>query len=667
MLKYILSLLFFISLSGVVDAQTVQQYQKAAESALAEGALHKAAFYFEEALKLDGKRVDLRMQYANCLRLTNNYTSALTEYQKSNKQDKHNRFPLAEFYIAELNKIKSNYQEALNSYKLFMDSYKSKDRYAEKARMEIVFLSKNDFNPLTDTSQKVEALGDEINKPFADLAWNYDGASGAYFTGSRKAYLPEKKDSLYPTFLFELEHLDTGWIVLDSTRFGNRKYQVGSVTEGLNENEKIISLCYRVTDAEWRCGLYTTAKTDTLWSKPKLLGKDFIDSNYTFTHPHLATLSDGKNYLFYVSDKKGGIGGLDIWFREIKSDGSFGTAYPLSDQINSPFDEASPYFDPVSGKLYFSSEWHGSLGAYDIFSTPFEIEQTKFEIENAGKPINSPYNDLFFSLSPDRRKIMVTSNREGSRSYRGEACCPDLWRISLPEPWDTATGLEPDTPLLAELPPDSGISIDTASSSDISTPDSQLPPEEQMKQMLPLTVYFHNDEPEPNTLKKTTWKGYRRTYNEYLALRDEYLQVFPSESADSVQAANSVEAFFEDEVIKGMNDLYLFCSLFEEVLESGKTVEVQLKAHCSPLALNDYNINLAHRRIESVMIFFEQYNGGVFADYAEQLQLSYPANAVGEEEAPEGVNDNPEEVAYSIYSPKASLERRVEILGVVVK
>jgi hypothetical protein len=568
------------------------------------------------------------------------------------------------------------YPEAIDAYRLFLDRYSDKDAYSEKAQMELEKFESGAVWAEMDSFNSTEHLPLGINRPFADLAWVYSDNDLAYFTGSRKEYIPETGDSSYPTYLFTAVRMDDQWKVLDSTELQTGSFQLGATCLAWDGQSLIASLCTKITDADWRCGLYLFEKNDTGWNAPEPLSDELTDFVSTYTHPHLATMPDGSKQLLFVSDQEGGEGMMDLYRCGVDASGKLGAIENLGSHINSPFGEAAPYYDFAARKLYFSSQWYGGFGGYDILSISYPVRAQKERPEFLINGINTGYNDLFFSLSPDHKEAVITSNRQGSLSYRGEACCTELWLVNYGKPIVDSVPV-PDTPLITYVdtpatvePGDPPTKTDIPPGGETGTPkDPERPPIEQLNEMLPLYVYFHNDEPEPKTTKTTTWVGYRKAYNQYIALEEEYLTEYPNDRPEPAQAAakDSVQLFFNDDVRQGMNDLYTFCDILEEVLAEGREVEVQIQAHCSPLALNDYNINLAKRRISSVMLFFERYNGGVFNQYAESLKLTYPANAVGEEQAPEGVNDDPNYVERSIYAPKAARERRVEIVGVIVK
>ena len=102
-------------------------------------------------------------------------------------------------------------------------------------------------------------------------------------------------------------------------------------------------------------------------------------------------------HIYFVSDRPGGSGGTDIWsaHRTSTSNQDWSAPEPLAPPINSECDELSPYISPNDpNTFYFSSNGHATVGGYDLFKAT--LRRGAFgEPENLGKPINTPYDEIF--------------------------------------------------------------------------------------------------------------------------------------------------------------------------------------------------------------------------------------------------------------------------------
>ena len=105
---------------------------------------------------------------------------------------------------------------------------------------------------------------------------------------------------------------------------------------------------------------------------------------------------DGKT-LYFTSNRAGGYGGLDIYKSERTRGGDWGPAMNLGPVINSKYNEDTPFITADGNTIYFSSMGHYNMGGYDIFySTRLDNGQWSKPI-NAGYPLNTTHDDLFFT------------------------------------------------------------------------------------------------------------------------------------------------------------------------------------------------------------------------------------------------------------------------------
>jgi len=151
-----------------------------------------------------------------------------------------------------------------------------------------------------------------------------------------------------------------------------------------------------------------TKSINNEWSPPVKLGNT-INSKGNETNAWLT--QDGKT-LYFVSDKKGGYGGRDIYKSEKLDDGTWGKSVNLGNTINSSYDEKSPFVTADGKNLYFSSKGHKTMGGFDIFYS--KLENNKWtEPVNLGSPINTSYDDQYFTISNDGKTILYSSAKKG--------------------------------------------------------------------------------------------------------------------------------------------------------------------------------------------------------------------------------------------------------------
>jgi len=157
--------------------------------------------------------------------------------------------------------------------------------------------------------------------------------------------------------------------------------------------------------------IYKSTFVNGDWTKPKALPKPINSKN---TESSVCMSKDGKT-IYFVSDRKSSIGGKDIFYCTLQSNGKWSKAINIGENINTKFDEDAIFLSPDEKTLYFSSKGHNTMGGYDIFKSTKNSQGEWNTPENVGYPINSVYDDIFFVLSADAKKgYFTTTNKNGS-------------------------------------------------------------------------------------------------------------------------------------------------------------------------------------------------------------------------------------------------------------
>ncbi|GEM_PF-2174095 len=115
--------------------------------------------------------------------------------------------------------------------------------------------------------------------------------------------------------------------------------------------------------------------------------------------------------VLFASRRLGGFGGYDL-YRSVKTPGGWSEPENLGPEINGPYDEKCPFLTHNGRGLYFSSNRPESMGGFDIFKSTYNpITDHWSPPANQGIPINSPDDDLYFSLAEDGWHFLLSSNR----------------------------------------------------------------------------------------------------------------------------------------------------------------------------------------------------------------------------------------------------------------
>lgn len=132
------------------------------------------------------------------------------------------------------------------------------------------------------------------------------------------------------------------------------------------------------------------------WGSPKQLDENI---NTSFWESSASLTADGKK-MFFVSERKGGVGMGDIWVSERMSKSEWGIPVNIGVNINTPEDEKMVAVHPEGNMIFFASEGHLGLGGYDIYMSEFKNGEWQ-KPSNLGSPINTVDDDVNFSLTTD--------------------------------------------------------------------------------------------------------------------------------------------------------------------------------------------------------------------------------------------------------------------------
>ncbi len=163
----------------------------------------------------------------------------------------------------------------------------------------------------------------------------------------------------------------------------------------------------------------TENEGDTMWSDPIKLS---TFNSEAFEPSVFLTLDETTMYV--TSEKDGGYGKLDVYVSEKDSLGNWSPLKNLGEKINTEEDEDISYVSPDKKTIYFSSKGHSSMGGYDVFKSVFENGEWSSPI-NMGSPVNTPYNDAFFLMTPKYNRGYYASERPEGKGGM------DLYRLTF--------------------------------------------------------------------------------------------------------------------------------------------------------------------------------------------------------------------------------------------
>lgn len=355
---------------------------------------------------------------------------------------------------------------------------------------------------------------------------------------------------------------------------------------------------------------YNIYSFDKQTNQIEKLSKNINSKKYNSTQPHI-TEHNNQKVIYFVSDRKDGFGGTDIWVSIIDKKGGCGIPVNLGPQINTEYDEITPFYNHWNDELFFSSNNKLKQKGFDIYSSKGKLNFWKKRKEMF--EFNTDQDEMYLNFF-DAKRGYFSSNRNDS------LCCNDVFFFNY------------------------NISLENPTNIDLFT------------KYLPLNLYFHNDEPDCCTMSDTTEKTYEQAYVSYFKMEEEYINL----SQDS-----TIKDFFTDSLKGNFNKLNIILEQILIELQKGKQIELKIKGYASPLYKKDYNINLSKRRINSFINYLKTYRGNIFLEHIKTKKLEIVVNSFGESKSLKTTSDNPRDKQKSIYSLDAALERKIEIIDVI--
>ena len=624
----------------VTGQSELKQLLRYGDELYEKGDFFYAKKYYEQALEIDNQTLSIQWKYAQILHAYQDYRGAAEYYGKVFHKEGDYFYPFVGLYYAQMLKQIGVYDEAIDVLQKVIQ------KNAKDKKSELYVLANHELkscqwamrNSDEDSLVHIEQLPEPINSKHAEFP-HVVRTNDIVFSSLRTDSIRDSEEVYSTTYrsqlyLAKLENTKEVELLKDLSSANNH---IGNGAFSLDSSRYYFSVC-EDGKIPYACKIYVARYANGLFSNIDVLG-DVINAPGTNTTQPAIGQINGEECLFYASSNSDGQSGMDIFYSIIRNGNQYAKPKPIK-SINSPGDEITPYFDLKSNQLYFSSNFHEGFGGFDIFVS--EYTDAGFAApKNLGRPINSPENDTYYVALGD--VAYFASNRIGSLYAVNPTCCADIYkatRIKLSE-----------EEIFEEL-------VDVA----------QSEPEELV--YLPV-LYFHNDVPNPRSWAKTTNLDYQTTYEAYLLLRPEYQVSWSKNQLDSLAAIEEIDNLFVDFVEQGMQDLVHFRTWLLGRLTEGAQLEVVIRGFASPLTYTDYNVNLAMRRIQSLVNHLERYDNGVFKPYIDGTannggRLTFVRMPFGEYAADQTVSDDRLDTQNSVFAPRAAFERRIEVEAVRV-
>lgn len=432
-------LLLAIAVATISSCATSKKI-RLADDLYEQGSFYNAVDKYTEVQQKKENNSRLAFQIAESNRQLKDYEQAEKWYSKTLEMNG-KAWPEARFQNAMMMKAQGKYDEAIKEFDTFIEEAgldKDKDgglgELAKRAKIEKEGCELAKEMMEAKQESEVEDIPG-INHNLQDFSPKYIGSNEVLMA----ALLPDEAINLdeahaenddYYSKLFISSNKGGAWsneMMPDNINVKGKHNGNGVFSK--DGNTMYYTQCGEDEALRMTCDIYKAVKSGTTWSDPEYLSVN--KKNASTTQPALGLDANGNEVLYFASDRVGSKGGMDIYYATIEKDGSLGSATNLGAEVNTKWDEVTPFYDNANGLLYFSSEGHPGMGGLDVFKIAGNVGEWSENVINAGYPLNSSADDLYLALNESGSMGYLVSNRPGTTSERGETCCDDVFKVKL--------------------------------------------------------------------------------------------------------------------------------------------------------------------------------------------------------------------------------------------
>lgn len=155
------------------------------------------------------------------------------------------------------------------------------------------------------------------------------------------------------------------------------------------------------------CDLFMAYRADSIWSVPQSFGATINTPGYE----GMPCLSSDNRELYFVSNREGGLGGLDIWSSRFEH-GLWQMPRNLGAGVNTAGDETAPFVYADNSTLFFASTGRPGMGGSDLYTSHKTDDTTWSEAVNIGMPINTPFDEASLTLNARGDTAYFASDRD---------------------------------------------------------------------------------------------------------------------------------------------------------------------------------------------------------------------------------------------------------------
>jgi hypothetical protein len=410
--------------------QSLAQDKKDIKALTASAELKLKSENYEDALEdylqlqsLDPKNETVNYNTAVCYLNSNiNKAKAVPYLEIVTRMEKHN--PNADYLLGRAYQYANRFDDAILAFEKFQKNAKGNEENMKSADQQIQHCINAKELIKFPVDVIFQNLGKNINSPFSDYYPFVTENEGFMLYNSRRPYdkeSPRLENGQYLNSILVSKVVNGQY--MESAIVGEPLCKGSSGNEIVGMNAKGSVVLINKHNLRGESKLYqSNVLPNGEFSKLEELPSTINGSGDVIA----ATINSEGTVIYFASNRKGGMGGTDLYSCNKLPNGKWSEAKNMGADINTPYDEDFPNLSPDGSTLYFSSKGHSSMGGYDIFKASLNEKTKEFvNVKNIGYPINTSYDDLNFRISKNGRYGYVASLRGGGLGDY------DIYRVSF--------------------------------------------------------------------------------------------------------------------------------------------------------------------------------------------------------------------------------------------
>lgn len=516
------------------------------------------------------------------------------------------------YYLGVCYHYQGRTDKAITQFNLFKEKSSKQSEFVRYADLRIKQCENaKSLEAAKKTGVVLKNLGGNVNSENSDYCASYSLDGSALFYTSRRPWggdtsvvFKDLKGNQY------LEDIYTSRI--DKNSAFQKPERLGFNTPGNNEaviavipNENMI---FTFSEETGYGDIYYSKLEGNVFAKPTIFDVPGLNSEFWEAH---AFITQNGSKMYFSSERTGGYGGRDLYEMEKLSNGEWSAPKNMGPGINSEFDEDSPFVSADGKYFFFASNGPKSMGGFDIMYAAKTSNGSWSESVNLGTPMNSFYDDIYYSATETGDAGNLSSSRPKG-----------FGRIDIYEVQNNYVGLEDLSFLKAKIVTSDGSDIPENFRVVVTCLDCDEPSEKiffprksdgkaitglQPCKTYEISYQLGDDHKEIYKEKVQTKCNvtYSEVVKEYVLDVPKEKFIFPDAPQDNVKDENPAEFIkyfgYNKNEVEGLKEFNSFMRKVEDKVKNSKSVSIMILSSASRVPTKTFKTNdkLANLRAEN--------------------------------------------------------------------